>query len=146
MQISRLLTIMFMIILLIISFACQNKPADRENEDNIEGEEAGLQLAKNNTYDSVRKGVRLILSYDSTSSSFIGTIENVTNKTIKSVRVEVHLSNGIELGPTKPIDLASGNKENVKLSAIGQSFNWWKAHPEAGEGEHEGEHEHGEHH
>jgi hypothetical protein len=154
MQISRLFMAMLMSILLITSFACKSKPADREHEVISEGEEVGPRLAINDTYDTVRKGVRLILAYDSTSSSFIGTVENVTSKTIKSVRVEVHLSNGIELGPTKQIDLASGNKENVKLSAKGQSFNWWKAHPEAGEGEddgenkreHEEEHENGENH
>jgi hypothetical protein len=144
MLISRSFVAMFMSILLITSFACQNKAAEKESNNSVEGEEPGLQIAKNDTYDSVKKGVRLILSYDSTSSSFNGTIENVTNETIKYVRVEVHLSNGIELGPTKPIDLAPENKEDVMLSAEGQSFDWWKAHPEAGEGEHESGHE-GEH-
>ena len=61
------------------------------------------------------------------------------------MRVEVHLSNGIELGRTEPIDLAPGSKENVKLSVEGQSFDWWKAHPETGEGEHKHEHGEGEH-
>lgn len=148
MKTSRLFMAMLMTILLFTSFACKNKPADSEQEVKSEGEEAGPQLAINETYDTVRKGVRLILAYDGKSSSFIGTVENVTSETIKSTRVEVHLSNGIELGPTERIDLASGNKENVKLSAKGQSFTWWKAHPEAGEGEHEGEHdnEHGGEH
>jgi len=150
--------VMLMSILLVTSIACKNKPAESELEGKSEGEEAGLRLAFDETYDTVRNGVRLILAYDGTSSSFIGTVENVTDETIKSVRAEVHLSNGIELGPTKPIDLASGNKENVVLSATGQSFNWWKAHSEAGGGEHESghegeqnneqgeEHEHGEYH
>ena len=69
-------------------------------------------------------------------TSLIGTVENVTEKTISRVRVEVHLSNGNELGPTEPIDLAPGKKVDVKLSAEGQSFNWWKAHAEAGASEH----------
>jgi len=142
--------VMLMSISLITAFACKNKPADSEQEVKSEGEEAGTRLAINETYDTVRKGVRLILAYDSKTSSFMGTVENVTGETIKSVRVEVHLSNGIELGPTKPIDLAAGNHEHVMLSAEGQAFNWWKAHPEAGEGEHESghegeeKHEHGE--
>ena len=151
---SKLFMAMLMSILLMTSFACKNKPADSEQEGQSEGEEAGPRLANNETYDTVRNGVRLILAYDSPSSCFIGTVENVTSETIKSVRVEVHLSNGIELGPTKRIDLESGNHDHVKLSAEGQSFDWWKAHPEAGEGEHDGEnkreheeeHEHGEHH
>ena len=98
-----------------------------------EGEEAGPRISKDGTHDEVRKGVRLILSFDNESSSFIGTVENVTEKTISRVRVEVHLSNGNELGPTEPIDLAPGKKVEVKLSAEGQSFNWWKAHAEASE-------------
>ena len=101
-----------------------------------EGEEAGLRISKDGTHDEIRKGVRLILSYDNKTSSFIGTVENVTEKTISRVRVEVHLSNGKELGPTKSINLAPGEKEDVKLSAEGQSFSWWKAHAEAGASEH----------
>ena len=101
-----------------------------------EGEEAGPRISKDGTHDEIRKGVRLILSFDNESSSFIGTVENVTEKTISRVRVEVHLSNGKELGPTEPIDLAPGKKADVKLSAEGQSFNRWKAHAEVGASEH----------
>ena len=103
-------------------------------EHSGEGEESGQTFTLNETYNKVRRGVRLILAYDKASSSFIGTVENVTNRTIRSVRVEVHLSNGTELGPTRPIDLSPGKKASVKLSAAGQSFSWWKAHPEAGSG------------
>jgi len=101
-----------------------------------EGEETGPRISKDGTYDEIRKGVRLILYFDNESSSFIGTVENVTEKTISRVRVEVHLSNGNELGPTVPIDLAPGKKVDVGLSAEGQSFNWWKTHAEAGAAEH----------
>lgn len=101
-----------------------------------EGEETGPRISKDGTHDEVRKGVRLILSFDNESSSFIGTVENVIEKTVSRVRVEVHLSNGNELGPTEPIELAPGKKVDVKLSAEGQSFNWWKAHAEAGASEH----------
>ena len=105
-------------------------------EHEEEGEEAGPRIAKDGTHDEVRKGVRLILSFDNESSSFIGTVENITEKTVSRVRIEVHLSNGTELGPTQPIDLAPGKKVDVGLSAEGQSFNWWKAHAEAGVSEH----------
>ena len=154
MKTSKLFGIMLLSLLLIILFACQNKPKEAEleetepvgqieEESNAESkaEEAGLQLTKNDTYNSVQNGVRLILNYDGRSSVFIGTVENVTEETLESVRIEVHLSNGAELGPTEPIDLASAKKEIVKLSAEGQSFDWWTAHAEAGEGEHESEHE-----
>lgn len=97
-----------------------------------EGEESGQQFAKNDTYDQVRSGARLILSYDANMNTFVGTVENTTNQTLSRVRVEVHLSNGIELGPTAPTDLAPSQKINVELSAAGQDFNKWSAHPEVG--------------
>lgn len=115
-----------------------------EKAEQSEGEEAGTRLAVTDTYDTVRKGVRLILTYDSSISTFLGTVENVTEVPIKSARVEVHLSNGIELGPTEKVDLKPGDKIEVKLAAENQTFEWWKAHAEAGEGEHESGHE-GEH-
>jgi hypothetical protein len=77
---------------------------EARGEHGGEGEEAGPRLALDDTHDEVRKGVRLIISFDSDSSSFIGTVENITDKTLSGVRVEVHLSNGVELGPTMPID------------------------------------------
>jgi len=107
-----------------------------EGGESGEGEEVGPRIALDGTHDEVRKGVRLILSFDNESSSFIGTVENVTEKTVSRVRVEIHLSNGTELGPTIPIDLAPGKKVDVGLSAEGQSFNWWKAHAEVGASEH----------
>ena len=96
------------------------------------GEESGTQYALEDTYDVVRAGARLILSYDSGSNTFTGTVENVTNDILRRVRVEVHLSNGIELGPTTPTDLAPGEVMNISLEASGQPFETWNAHPEVG--------------
>ncbi|MFC2169847.1 FxLYD domain-containing protein [Acidobacteriota bacterium] len=107
-----------------------------EHEGEGEGEEAGPQIPLDGAYDEVRKGVRLILSFDNESSSFMGTLENVTSEAISRVRVEVHLSNGTELGPTKLMDLEPGQKVEVKLPTEGQSFTWWKAHAESGASEH----------
>jgi len=140
---SRFLTVILVSILLIVPLACRNTTGD--GESGSEGEEPGVRIAIDETYDAVRRGVRLILTYDSTSSAFVGTVENVIDETVSAVRVEVHLSNGTELGPTERNDLAPGEKIAVKLSTEGQDFEWWKAHAEAGEGEeHSGEHE-GEH-
>jgi hypothetical protein len=61
-----------------------------------EGEESGPQIGLDGTHDEVRKGVRLILSFDSESSYFVGTVENVSENTVPKVRVEVHLSNGMD--------------------------------------------------
>ena len=109
-------------------------------EGGSEGEESGQQFTKDQTYDQVRNGARLKLVYDATTNIFVGTVENTTNQTLSRVRVEVHLSNGIELGPTTPTDLTPSQKVNVELSAAGQDFNKWSAHPEVGSSEHgEGE-------
>lgn len=101
-----------------------------------EGEESGIRYTLNETCDELRKGVQLHLTYHKSSSTFIGTIKNVSHETAKKVRVEVHLSNKKELGPTKPVDLAPGKQASVKLSAEGQSFTWWTAHAEVGSSEH----------
>ena len=96
------------------------------------GEEGGATLAVDETFDTVRKGARLILSYDRSLQAFIGTVVNTTNRTLRQVRVEVHLSNGVELGPTTPQDLAGGKAMSVRLDAEGQSFTGWTPHAEVG--------------
>lgn len=106
-----------------------------EGQHSEEGEESGTQYGLNDTYDEVRYGARLILTYDAESNSFIGTVENTTEDILNRVRVEVHLSNGIELGPTNTADLTPGEKRAVKLTAISKGFDTWSAHPEVGGGE-----------
>ena len=96
------------------------------------GEEGGSALALDETFDTVRNGARLIMSYDQKAQAFIGTVENTTNATLQQVRIEVHLSNGVELGPTTPQDLAAGATMDVRLDAAGQSFTGWTPHAEVG--------------
>jgi len=96
-----------------------------------EGEESGKELGLDEIFDQEHNGIRLILAYHRASFSFIGSVENVTDKTIKKVRVEVHLSNGADLPPSEPKDLEPGEKSGVKIEATGQVFEWWKAHVES---------------
>ena len=96
------------------------------------GEEPRNLLTKEQTFDQVRAGARLILRYDDDANAFTGTVENTTNATLVSVRVEVHLSNGIELGPTTPVDLAPGQMISVTLPASAQPFDTWNPHAEVG--------------
>ena len=100
------------------------------SESGEDGEESGTQYALGETFDEVRAGARLVLSYDSAANAFTGTVENTTGDTLRRVRVEVHLSNGIELGPTTPVDLAPGQMTEVTLPATSQPFISWSAHPE----------------
>jgi hypothetical protein len=103
-----------------------------EGQHSEEGEESGTEYGLNDTYDVVRAGARLILTFDAESNSFVGTVENTTEETLMRVRVEVHLSNGVELGPTNTADLAPGEKRAVKLTATSRNFDKWSAHPEVG--------------
>lgn len=131
------------VILLMVSLMGCSKKVELSASD--AGEESNVELTLNDQYDKIRNGARLILNYDPQSNSFKGTVENTTNETLKRVRVEVHLSNGKELGPTRPTDLAPGEKTEVQLIATSTNFNGWTAHPEVGSGEHNHGGEHGEH-
>ncbi len=102
-----------------------------------EGGEEGsaATLAPDETFDMVRGGARLILSYDASANAFTGTVENTTNSVLTRVRIEVHLSNGTELGPTTPVDMAPGEVRTVNLPATAASFTGWVAHAEVGSAE-----------
>ena len=101
-------------------------------------------LGLDETHDEVRSGARLILKYDAPGNSFNGTVENTTNGVLERVRVEVHLSNGTELGPTTPTDMAPGEVLSINLPATSASFAGWTAHAEVGGGGSEGNESGGE--
>lgn len=100
------------------------------------GEESGTEFGLDDVYDNTRNGARLVLRYKRDSNSFVGTVQNTTKATLERVRVEVHLSNGKELGPTIPKNLAAGERIDVELMATSKNFDKWSAHPEVGSGEH----------
>ena len=103
-----------------------------------EGEESGTQYSKADSYDETRAGARLLLTYDPDQDAFVGTVENTTEDLLDQVRIEVHLSNGVELGPTTPGDLPAGQTGAIFLPADGEQFQTWSAHPEVGRDEHGG--------
>ncbi len=137
-------------------WASANGESEGESGD-AEGEESGTQYQIDETYDEVRNGARLVLKYNDKTQDFTGHVENTTKTKLSKVRVEVHLSNGTELGPTKPQDLAPSESVEVTLSAADQKFETWGAHPEVGsqrsgehgdsngKGEHGGKESSGEH-
>ena len=108
-------------------------PAAHTGGEGAEGSGAG-SLALDETFDAVRSGARLVLSYDAPSNSFRGTVENTTNGVLDQVRIEVHLSNGAELGPTTPTDMAPGEVVTINLPATQAPFTGWTAHAEIGSG------------
>ena len=97
-------------------------------------EGSGANLALDETFDAVRGGARLILAYDAASNAFTGTVANTTDAILRQVRIEVHLSNGVELGPTPPVDLQPGQVLAVELPATAAPFTGWIAHAEVGSG------------
>ena len=114
-----------------------------------DGEEDATQYALGDTFDQFRAGSRLIVSYNAADNAFTGTVENTTEAALNRVRVEIHLSNGVELGPTPLVDLAPGDVVGVRLDATTQPFETWSAHAEVGGGgegggEHGGKSESGE--
>ena len=101
-----------------------------EEGEGGEGEESGEYLGRDETWDATRRGARLTLSFDPARGVFAGTVENTTEATLCAVRIEVHLAGGPELGPTERTDLEAGQSVAVELSAGGESFESWTAHPE----------------
>ena len=132
-QLNVTLMVVILAVSLIIGCSGMNNPTI-----NVGSEESGTQLNLDKTYDTVRNGVRLIMSYDAETNSFEGTVENTTDETLEQVRVEVHLSNGVELGPTPSVDLSPGKKRDVQLNASSVDFSGWTPHAEVGSCEHGG--------
>ncbi len=131
---------LFLLQIMFIGISC----GQDEHRNGEEGEESGKKFTKSEVCEEVKKGIKLELKYDEASTSFIGYVKNVSTKVINKVRVEVHLSNGVELGPTKNVNLVPGEKSDVKLSAKNQAFEQWTTHAEVGNSEH-GHRESGEH-
>ncbi|MDE0474511.1 MAG: hypothetical protein OXI50_08115, partial [Gammaproteobacteria bacterium] len=94
--------------------------------------ESGVRWNADQTATDTRRGVDLVISYDASGRRFNGTVTNTTGATVTDVRVEIHLSNGTELGPTPRVDLAAGAKQSVTLDAAGQNFDWYSVHVELG--------------
>jgi ribosomal protein S8 len=123
----KLLASVLLIQLLFLTTGCAQKK---------QKEETGTELSKKQTYNKVEYGVRLILKYDKNKEAFIGTAKNISNKIAERTRVEVHLSNGAELGPTIPRNLKPGEYFEVNFSTKGQEFKKWSTHAEVGSREH----------
>ena len=138
----RILTaIAFTLILIAGIIGCSTDDQTFETGENPvaaggSDEESSTRYGLNDKYDEVRNGARLVISYDSVTDAFTGTVTNTTTGILTQVRVEVHLYDGTvtvdELGPTPNVDLQPGASHDVTLPVGGQSFTEWVAHPEVG--------------
>jgi len=94
-----------------------------DNHDTVE--EYRNQLKINETFEQEINGLHLIMNYHAPTSSFIGVVENTTSTDISGAKVEIYLSNAVELGPTRAVDLTPGEMKNIALLAYGQEFKEW---------------------
>lgn len=118
---------------------CNGTPAGPSEVHGPEGQggesgESGTRYGPSDTARETRSGVELVANYDSTRQVFTGTVRNTTTATVTQVRVEIHLSNGVELGPTPRTNLAAAETTSIELDARGQSFTWFTVHVEIGSG------------
>ena len=97
-----------------------------------EGSEPPPDLTPFDTLRLLRDGAQMTLSYDLLANAFTGTVENTTAATLRSVTVEIHLSNGTTLGPTVPIDLASSQVVDISIAAGVRPFTLWSASLQVG--------------
>ena len=107
----------------------EHEEADGD-EHGEEGEESGVYIARTASWSETRNDSWLQLSFNSASNSFVGRVSNTGNEPLCDVRVEVHLSTGIELGPTERTGVPYGGSINVTLPSGGEEFTTWTAHPE----------------
>lgn len=115
------------------------EPEDDGMAEDAYSEDTGADtpLAADETYDSVRNGAKLILSYSAENGSFGGSVQNVTEAAMQHVQVQVRLSDGTEIGPTDAMDLEPGQKSEVHLPTAVSDFETWTAHTSVGAGENE---------
>ena len=126
------------VLILNLVVACDSPSGPSEigegahSESGSEPGESGTQYGLTDTARESRSGVDLVMRYNAGQARFTGTVTNTTNGAVSNVRVEIHLSNGIELGPTPRVHLAPGQVHQVELDAGGGSFTSWSVHVELG--------------
>ena len=123
----RIPSLALLIALLVMATGCDSATTDNE--------EGGTQYKLTEEASQTRSGVDLIMTYDQNTQKFNGTVTNTTSAAISDVRVEIHLSNGQELGPTPNTVLKAKESQMVTLDAKGERFDWWSVHVEIGQGE-----------
>ena len=109
--------------------------AATHDEGGEEGEESGDMIGRFEELDQTRGNAHLTLRYNEEANTFYGTLMNMSTATLENVRIEVHLSNGREIGPTSPVNLVNGQTMDITLEGPEEPFVEWTAQVEVGEGE-----------
>ena len=119
-----------LIMCIIITASCLSACGKDDGSSPPVGKGFGVKIAHGESYDRDQDGIRLILTHDPKYNTFIGFVENLTNDTLNGVRIELHLSNGVVLGPTSPVDLVPGERKDINISAKNYIFENWTVHLE----------------
>lgn len=86
------LTLLVAILMATAIIGCERATQQMIPTMQADDEESAVRLAITDTYDNVRNGAHLIISYDATTDAFIGNVTNATGALLTQVRVEVHRS------------------------------------------------------
>jgi len=92
-----------------------------------EGNAPGTFIPVTDTWDSVRDGLHVVLSYDEGLDAFKGMITNNTSGTLCDAQVSVQLENGPDLGPSTPVDLDAGAARPVEIRVDGEPVQFFAA-------------------
>lgn len=138
---------LFAAIIMSLSFSSCLKRAGEKMMDQLETIEEELsevgesvtQLGLDGVFDEVIEGLHVVMSYDAENHLFRGTLENTTEETLKEIEVEIHLSNGKELGPEEFAEMTPEMDFVVDFEAGEEDFKTWSVHVEVGSEEPEGE-------
>ena len=85
----------------------------------------GVEHTPHVTLDEVRAGIRLVLSYDSTTNAFTGLLENTTETLLPKVGVAVYLDSHATRLMSSATDLAPSQVIAVTLPVDSKPFTSW---------------------
>ena len=135
----RMSAVSLVLLAVLLAPACSGSPTEPTETHGPEGTggesgESGTRYGPGDEACELRGGVKLVMRFEQGAERFAGTVRNTTSQMVRDVRVEIHLSSGVELGPTPRVDLGAGETRNVELDARVQAFDWWTVHVEPGSG------------
>ncbi len=88
------------------------------------------QLLPTDVYDDTISGVHVMVKYMLDDKYFYGSLENVGDELVKGIKVGMHLSNGMDLGPTHGLDLVPGKAGSVVIDADIKEWEKWAVYVE----------------
>jgi len=104
----ELLVILFLLSM-VAFISCNNAGSNVDKDVEAEPEqvldEAKVPLLANDVFVDTINGVRVVMEYKADNKYFKGSLENVTEVPISGVKVNIYLSNGLELNKSLATEL-----------------------------------------